>query len=133
MNQISWRGAATDIEIETLHGRAFDHGGTDGVAWNARMERYSLGWVTARDQDDALVGFCNVVTDGGEHAWLQDVVVDPSQQRTGIGRDMILLANAQAAAAGTTWMHVDFAPEHREFYLDACGFEPTDAGLRRLD
>jgi hypothetical protein len=27
------------------------------------------------------------------------------------------------------WLHVDFEDHLRAFYFDACGFEPTNAGL----
>jgi hypothetical protein len=37
-----------------------------------------------------------------------------------------------ARAAGCEWLHVDFDEELRAFYLDACGFEPTAAGLIHL-
>jgi len=40
-----------------------------------------------------LVGFLNVVTDGGVHAWLQDVVVEPEKQGLGIGETMVDLDN----------------------------------------
>ena len=131
MIEIAWRGIVTDAEIEALHGAAFGHAGTDDVPWNERMERHSLGWVIAR-LDGELVGFSNVVTDGGEHAWLQDVIVHPDRQRLGVGRDVVTLATAEASRAGCTWLHVDFDPEHREFYIDACGFQTSEAGLRDL-
>jgi len=34
-----------------------------------------------------------------------------------------------ARAAGCHWLHVDFEPELRVFYVDACGFASTAAGL----
>lgn len=38
----------------------------------------------------------------------------------------------RARVAGCEWLHVDFEPRLRRFYLDACGFRPTEAGLIRL-
>jgi hypothetical protein len=38
----------------------------------------------------------------------------------------------QARDAGCEWMHVDFDDRLRPFYLDACGFAPTTAGLIAL-
>ncbi len=35
-------------------------------------------------------------------------------------------------AAGCEWLHVDFDDELRTFYLDACGFTPTAAGVIAL-
>ncbi len=131
MIEITWRGSATDTEIEALHGAAFGHGGTDEVPWNARLERHSLGWVVAR-LEGRLIGFCNVVTDGGDHAWLQDVIVEPGQQGRGVGRDVVTLATAQSAAAGCEWLHVDFDDDLRGFYVEVCGFESSGAGLKQL-
>jgi len=78
------------------------------------------------------VGFLNVLTDGGTHAWLQNVVVAPDHQQAGIGEAMVEQACARAGQRGCIWMHVDFAPEAATLYFDRCGFLSTDAGLRRL-
>jgi hypothetical protein len=45
---------------------------------------HSLGWVTARQPDGALVGFVNVAWDGGDHAFLLDTKVATENQRQGI-------------------------------------------------
>ncbi|GAA1382784.1 hypothetical protein GCM10009639_02270 [Kitasatospora putterlickiae] len=45
---------------------------------------------------------------------------------------LVAAAAANARAAGCDWLHVDFEPHLRDYYLDACGFRPTDAGLLRL-
>jgi len=47
-------------------------------------------------------------------------------------RDAVGEAGRGAAAAGAEWLHVDFEPELEDFYLRACGFSPTSAGLLRL-
>ena len=38
-------------------------------------------------------------------------------------------ATQAARDAGCEWLHVDFEEHLRPFYLDACGFRPTGAGL----
>lgn len=45
---------------------------------------------------------------------------------------MIEVALDEARAAGCEWLHVDFDDHLRPFYLDACGFSPTGAGLIAL-
>jgi GNAT superfamily N-acetyltransferase len=95
------------------------------------VARHSLGWVAARE-DQLLVGFVNVVWDGFTHAWLQDVMVAGSARHQGIGMRLVEVAGDAARAAGCEWLHVDFEPALREFYLGACHFEPTEAGLLRL-
>jgi len=127
-----WRGAFADVEVEALHAAGFGSVGATPGDWWGRLHRHSLGWVCARD-DGALVGFVNVVWDGGGHAFVLDTVVAERAQRQGIGARLVRLAADEARAAGVAWLHVDFEPHLRDFYLDACGFAPTDAGLIALD
>jgi ribosomal protein S18 acetylase RimI-like enzyme len=124
-----WRGALSDGEMVELV-RA--HGGNAEAGWWDRIRPHSLGWVTARDGDGLLVGFVNVAFDGGDHAFLLDTKTHAAYQRRGIATDVVMLAAAHAKAAGCEWLHVDFDPHLRPFYLDACGFHPTDAGLIHL-
>jgi hypothetical protein len=37
-----------------------------------------------------------------------------------------------ARAAGCEWLHVDFEDDLRAFYIDSCGFAPTNGGLIAL-
>ena len=41
----------------------------------------------------------------------------------------VVIAVAEARAAGCEWLHVDFEDHLRAFCFDACGFTPTNAGL----
>jgi GNAT superfamily N-acetyltransferase len=119
-----------DAELSGLHARAFR--GTPRVQpWAERLARHSLTWVGAFD-DGRMVGFANVAWDGGDHAFLLDVVVEPRRQGEGIGTAVVVEAARLAGAAGCVWLHVDFVTEHAAFYLDRCGFTRTDAGLIRL-
>lgn len=127
---IAWRGDFTGAEVDLLHAGAFDHPlMSDG--WRSQVERHSLGWVTARD-DGELVGFVNVAWDGSGHAFIIDTMVSARVARRGIGTALVAAAVAGARDAGCEWLHVDFDPEHRTFYLDACGFTAAEAGLIRL-
>lgn len=125
-----WRGRFQDFELNALHAEGFDHPLVND-AWNEQLERHSLGWVTARDGHE-LIGFANVAWDGGIHGILLDTLVALSARRRGIGTRLVDLAVAQARAAGCEWLHVDFEDEHRGFYVDACGFRLTGAGLLAL-
>ncbi len=129
----SWRGPFVNTELNVLHASAF--GGRvftdDEWDWVTQVERHSLGWVVARD-DEALVGFVNVIWDGLVHAWLQDVMVAPSAGRRGIGTAMVTVARDVVRSAGCEYLHVDFEPALAPFYLEALGFTPTSAGLLRL-
>ena len=126
--QLEWRGEVSDAEMVGL---VESHGGTPVAGWWDRIRSHSLGWVTARD-DGALVGFVNVAWDGGDHAFLIDTKTSTARQHEGIGTAVVHLAVEQARQAGCAWLHVDFTPDLAAFYLDACGFRPTDAGLIHL-
>ena len=93
---------------------------------------HSLGWVTARDGAGDLVGFVNVVSDGGDHAFLLDTKTHGANQRQGIGARVVRVAAEHAKAAGCEWLHVDFDAHLAPFYFDACGSRATDAGLIHL-
>jgi ribosomal protein S18 acetylase RimI-like enzyme len=121
-----WRGRIDDDEMVDL---VTSHGGKAEPGWWDRIQRHSLGWVTARDADGVLVGFVNVAWDGSDHAFLIDTKTSGSHQHRGIGTTLVREAVKQARAAGCEWLHVDFQEELKPFYVDACGFRPTTAGL----
>jgi GNAT superfamily N-acetyltransferase len=124
------RPAVDDAELSALHAAAFGNG-FRLQPWTNRLARHSLTWVGAFDEG-RMVGFANVAWDGGVHAFLLDVVVEPRRQGEGIGAAVVAEAARLAGAAGCEWLHVDFVPEHAAFYLDRCGFTRTDAGVAKL-
>ena len=125
-----WRGQFGNAELNRLHAEAFGHAVLDDD-WTLQVDRHSLGWVCARDGDD-LVGFVNVPWDGGVHAFILDTIVAGRARRRGVGTRLIAVAVEHARSAGCEWLHVDFEDELARFYLEACGFTPTPAGLIRL-
>ena len=126
-----WRGEFTNAEVEPLHAAGFERPTNAANDWWTPVNRYSLGWVCARE-DGRLVGFVNVAWDGGVHAFILDTVVATAVGRRGVGTRLVAVATENARAAGCEWLHVDFEPDLRSFYFDACGFRPTDAGLIQL-
>ncbi len=124
-----WRGPLTDAEMVEL---VESYGGRAVAGWWAQIRPHSLGWVTARTAEGDLVGFVNVAWDGGDHAFLVDTKARREHQHRGVGTAVVRAATQHAAAAGCEWLHVDFEPELGPFYLGACGFEPTPAGLIHL-
>jgi GNAT superfamily N-acetyltransferase len=131
--ETAWRGGFASQEANRLHAEAFATRVFDDSEWDwERLVRaHSLGWVTARSGSD-LVGFVNVVWDGLVHAWIQDVMVAAAARHRGVGKDLVAAAAQGARDAGCEWLHVDFEDHLRPFYLGACGFTPTGAGLLRL-
>lgn len=93
----------------------------------AEQFRRSGGWIAAWRRGQ-LVGYVNVVWDGGVHAFLLDTTVHPDVQRRGLGQQLVAAAVVHARGLGATWLHVDFEEHLRPFYR-ACGFRDTAAGL----
>ncbi|MEU3844700.1 GNAT family N-acetyltransferase [Streptomyces sp. NPDC028635] len=125
-----WRGDFTDDETDHLHAECFGHPPL-GAEWRARLLGHSLGWVCAR-RDGVLVGFVNLAWDGGAHAFVLDTMVTAPERGAGVGAALVAEAARGARAAGCAWLHVDHEPELTAFYLGACGFKPTSAGLLAL-
>lgn len=96
------------------------------------VDRHSLGWATARSAANELVGFVNVIWDGFVHAWIQDVMVAESVRHQRVGVCLVHEARDRCRHAGCEWLHVDFDDELASFYIDACGFTPSSAGLMSL-
>lgn len=126
-----WRGEIVDEELVAL--TQSDSGNSEPGWWN-KIRSHSLGWVSARTADGAAVGFVNVAWDGCDHAFLLDTKVHPDHQRRGIGTELVRHAVLHARRAGCEWIHVDFDDSDRlaSFYLSACGFRPTPAGVIHL-
>src|SRR5690606_10699983 len=129
--QLAVRGAVTDDELGLLHAAAFGHEVVE-VPWNERLRRHSLFWVTAR-RGGLLLGFVNVIGDGGAHAVLLDTCVHPDARGQGVGRSLVRLAADEAGHRGCRWLHADYEPGLVAFYEDACGLRHTSAGLLQLD
>jgi GNAT superfamily N-acetyltransferase len=128
--RFEWRGEFDNALVNALHAEAFGHELLN-EDWEGRVRAHSLGWVCAHDAD-GLVGFVNVPWDGGTHAFVIDTMVSARVARGGVGTRLIAVVVAEARAAGCEWLHVDFEEHLQRFYFDACGFEPTNAGLIAL-
>ena len=128
--RLEWRG---DLDDDELYELTRSHGGRPSRGWWDRIRPHSLGWVTARTAEGALVGFVNVAWDGGDHAILVDTKTHPDWRHRRQATAVVAMAVDRAAAAGCEVVHVDFEPAALAgLYVDACGFTPTNAALLRL-
>ncbi|HXS07330.1 MAG TPA: GNAT family N-acetyltransferase [Rhizomicrobium sp.] len=130
MTVCEWRGAFANDELNALHAEAFGHA-VLAEDWWGQLNRHSLGWVCLR-RTSRLIGFVNIAWDGGVHAFLLDTMVAKDERRQGHAERMVRFAAERTKEAGCEWLHVDFEPHLRSFYLEACGFRPTEAGLIAL-
>jgi GNAT superfamily N-acetyltransferase len=126
-----WRARFDNAAVNALHAEGFEHPVLD-IDWRSQVEQHSLGWVCAFEAAAHLIGFVNVAWDGGVHAFVIDTLVAPQHRHAGVGRGLLGVAVQESRSAGCEWLHVDFAPELRDFYLGACGFTPTPGGLIAL-
>jgi hypothetical protein len=46
--------------------------------------------------------------------------------------ELVRIATDHAKQAGCEWLHVEYEAHLEGFYLDACGFRPTRAGVIHL-
>ncbi|MEU8386414.1 GNAT family N-acetyltransferase [Streptosporangium sp. NPDC048865] len=125
-----WRGRFDNAAINALHAEGFGRAPLKDDWW-ARVNRHSLGWVCATENGE-LVGFVNVAWDGAVHAFVLDTLVTRRARRHGVGTELVAVAVREARAARCEWLHVDFDDDVKDFYLEACGFRPTRAGLIAL-
>ena len=128
--RFEWRAPFANADLNALHAQGFSHPVLD-TDWQQQVQRHSLGWVCAFDAT-RLIGFVNLAWDGGGHAFVVDTLVAPEQRLAGVGRGLLEIAVRECRRAGCAWLHVDFEEELRQFYVGACGFAPTAAGLIAL-
>lgn len=59
--------------------------------WNMPQEkleetiRLSWGWIGARNDENKLIGFVQVLSDGYRHAYIMRLIVDPAYRCKGVG------------------------------------------------
>ncbi len=100
--------------------------------WDFGPELAHLLAVVGAFADNELIGCVKLAWDGAVHAFLLEPTVHPRLRHRGIGRTLVQHAVDVARKRGLEWVHVDYEPQLSDFYR-ACGFEPTAAGLLRLD
>jgi GNAT superfamily N-acetyltransferase len=106
----------------------------EAVGWDRDEEAYPAAfkgyWATVSSFDAAgnLQAWCAILSDGIRHAVLLDVIVHPAHQRQGVGRALVTRAIEHIKAHGINIIHVDFLPEHAQFYKQ-CGFDIGLGGI----
>lgn len=96
----------------------------DAVGWSAYTDapqtlaaalagstRIAVAW-----EGEVLVGLARVISDGHTICYLQDVLVDPLHQRTGLGRNLVELILAPYAHVRQKVLLTDTEPGQKAFY-----------------
>jgi GNAT superfamily N-acetyltransferase len=99
------------------------------VGWTAYAENPAVlgaaldgsSRVVVARRDGRLVGLARVVSDGASIAYLQDVLVEPAQQRTGLGRALVAAALEPYGHVRQKVLLTDDQPAQRAFY-ESLGF-----------
>ena len=78
--------------------------------------------VIVAEHGDTIVGFASLTAHDGNDAELDDLFVDPSHWRRGIGRALVYAAEREATAWDATRLHVVANPRAMAFY-EAVGFK----------
>jgi ribosomal protein S18 acetylase RimI-like enzyme len=84
--------------------------------------------VTARE-DGALVGLVRVVSDGASVCYLQDILVHPDHQRSGIGRQLVTMALEPYGHVRQKVLLTDDDAAQKAFY-ESLGFQQVADPLR---
>ena len=94
-------------EINLLLDSTGDDGQRNNFDWDNILSR-SLAYVTARDCNDVLIGFCNLSWDGGRHAIFYDLNINPSHQHKNLPAELVLPLIKEAEMSGVKYLHADF-------------------------
>jgi len=111
------------------------------VGWSAYFDRPHVLTAALRGSsrvvvariDGSLVGLARVITDGASICYLQDVLVHPEVQRSGLGRRLVHAALEPYADVRQKVLLTDAEPGQRAFY-ESLGYREArdwpDHGLR---
>ena len=84
-------------------------------------EQIDAGPVHVFERGRVVIGFTVVLLRADGQADLDGLFVDPDNWRSGVGRCLVQVARAVAAARGASLLHVVASPRAQGFY-EACGF-----------
>lgn len=93
--------------------------------------------ITAR-MDGDLVGLARAVSDNATICYIQDILVDPEYQRSGLGRQMVETILGQYPDVRQKVLVTDDEPGQRAFYeslgfTEASGMEPPIRAFVKFD
>ena len=110
----------------------------DSVGWSAYTRQPAVlraavagsSYVVIARRGQRLVGLARAVSDDATICYLQDVLVAPDEQRTGIGRALVAAVLDRYAAVRQKVLLTDDEPGQRAFYESLGYQEAHDRDLR---
>ncbi|KQL58596.1 MULTISPECIES: GNAT family N-acetyltransferase [Bacillaceae] len=107
------------------------------VGWARRDQDYPLlferctFWAGMRGENEELIAFGYLCGMGLEHGYIEDVIVHPSYQGSGIGAKLVKRLLVEAETTGIEIVTVTFDTKHASFY-QRCGFTYGGGGVWRI-
>lgn len=104
------------------------------VGWDRSEDTYQeilnrhYTYYIVRNEDNQLIGYMSVLSDGISDAFLLDLVVHPQYQRKGLGKRIVKKAITDIKAAGIRCIQVAFNSDLESFY-EKCGFYIFKGGI----
>jgi GNAT superfamily N-acetyltransferase len=127
-----------DLTVEPVTGVALDEllplYEAVGWTWYAKAPEVlraaiaNSSYVVVARRDGRLVGLARAVSDGATICYLQDVLVLPEQQRTGVGRALVAAILDRYRTVRQKVLLTDDAPDQRAFYESLGYAEVRDYG-----
>lgn len=110
----------------------------ESVGWGRRDKDYPAlfercnFWAGGRDENGTLVAFGYVCGMGLEHGYVEDIIVHPSNQKQGIGVELVTALIEEAKRFGLGILTVSFDEHNANFYRTS-GFTVSSGGVLYLD
>ncbi|OPA73726.1 GNAT family N-acetyltransferase [Paenibacillus selenitireducens] len=95
-----------------------------------RLFELCLFWAGMRDEHGELIAFGYMAGPGLEHGYIEDIIVHPNYQRSGIGEQLVRTLLLEAEKRDIGIVTVTYQEKHREFY-ERAGFEFCSDGVWR--
>ncbi len=111
------RGPLRDLAYRAKASWGYDQHFLEAFALTLPTSLLQPGRRTLLAEDDGVVTGFAVVDDRGDGAWLEDLWVEPTHQRRGVGRRLFEAATATAARLGRTRLEWESDPHAEPFYV----------------
>jgi N-acetylglutamate synthase-like GNAT family acetyltransferase len=107
------------------------------VGWQAPIFDYTIALERSFSyygvlEDQNLIGFLNVISDGVSYALIVDVMVHPAYQRLGIGKQLLQTAIQDLQTTNVARVCVMFDESLQNFYT-SLGFTNLEGGMLKLE